>query len=69
MIRHNLGHSNTYLLISVRLWNLKDGGSQKVRFLAKNQHNQKLSLEKYVFNKKWSPKLIFSDEKNKSVDF
>ena len=25
-------------LVSVRLWNLKDGGSLKVRFLAKNQH-------------------------------
>ena len=24
--------------VSVRLWNFNDGGSQKVRFLAKNQH-------------------------------
>ena len=65
------------------MWNFKDGGSLKVRFLAKNQHApkelgmsvhqklgiilenkvvQKLSLEKNVFNKKWSPKLIFLDE-------
>ena len=32
---------NLYLLVSVRLWNFKDGGSQKVRFLAKNQHATK----------------------------
>ena len=29
------------LLVSVRLWNFKDGGSYKVRFLAKNQHATK----------------------------
>ena len=28
-------------VISVRLWNLKDGGSQKARFLAKNQYTQR----------------------------
>ena len=31
----------TYLLVSVGLWNFKDGGSLKVRFLAKNQHATK----------------------------
>ena len=28
-------------MILVRLWNFKDGRSEKVRFLAKNQHNHK----------------------------
>ena len=32
---------NRCTLVSVRLWNFKDGGSQKVRFLAKNQHAAK----------------------------
>ena len=27
--------------MSVRLWNFKDDGSQKARFLSKNQHTQK----------------------------
>ena len=77
-------------LISVWLWNFKDGGSKKVSFLAKNRHPikdfflnsgdelwmvhqklgiilenkvvQKLSLEKNVFTKKWSPKLIFLND-------
>ena len=31
-------------LISVRLWNFKDGGSQKARFLAKNQYTQRKPL-------------------------
>ena len=30
-----------YILISVRLWNFKDGGSLKASFLAKNQHATK----------------------------
>ena len=34
----------TYILISVRLWNFKDGGSKKARFLAKNQYTQRKSL-------------------------
>ena len=33
-------------VISVRLWNFKDGGSQKVRFLAKNQHSPKENILK-----------------------
>ena len=33
-----------YIIISVRFWNFKDGGSQKARFLAKNQHTQRKSL-------------------------
>ena len=28
-------------LISVRLWDFKDGGSQQARFLAKNQYSQR----------------------------
>ena len=32
--------SNRMLRISVRLWNLKDGGSLKAGFLAMNQHTQ-----------------------------
>ena len=63
------------MLISFRLWNFKDGGSWKARFLAKTQYTtrkplylrilgvpvcQKLKFEKNVFfYKKWSPKLIF----------
>ena len=31
----------TGMLISVRLWNFKDGGSFKASFLAKNQHGTK----------------------------
>ena len=42
----NKGNKNTlssliqpwYVLVSVRLWNFKDGGSKKVRFLAKTRH-------------------------------
>ena len=30
-----------WALVSVWLWNFKDGGSKKVRFLAKNQHATK----------------------------
>ena len=36
-------------LISVRLWNFKDGGSLKARSLAKNQHTQRI----FFFNN-WS---------------
>ena len=32
------------VLISVRLWNFKDGGSKKARFLAKNQYTQRKPL-------------------------
>ena len=72
--------------MSVRLWNFKDGGAYKARFLPRinilkgilffsilrlmtarqklgmileNKVVQKLKLEKNVFYKKWSPKLIF----------
>ena len=40
---HNYGYSwiKTYILISVRSWNFKDGGSLKAIFLAKNQHATK----------------------------
>ena len=31
-------------LMSVRLWNFKDGGYYKARFLAKNQHTQRKPL-------------------------
>ena len=32
-------------LILVRLWNFKDGGSYKARFLAKNWHNQRIFFQ------------------------
>ena len=35
---------------------------QKLGIILENKVVQKLSLEKNVFNKKWSPKLIFLDE-------
>ena len=35
---------NDSFIISVRLWNFKDGGSYKARFLAKNQHTQRKPL-------------------------
>ena len=38
-------------LISVRLWNFKDGGSYKARFLAKNQYTQRKPL---YFENTWS---------------
>ena len=44
---HLAGHghnSSDWALISVRLWNFKDGGSLKARFLAKNQHTKKKLL-------------------------
>ena len=41
---------------------------QKLGIILENKVVQKLSLEKNVFNKKWSPKLIFLNEK-KNVDF
>ena len=31
---------NTFALISVRLWNFKNGWSSKARFLGKNQHSE-----------------------------
>ena len=34
----------TYTLMSVRLWNFKDGGSLNTRFLPKNQHAQRISF-------------------------
>ena len=45
---------------------------QKLGIILKNKVVQKLSLEKNVFNKKWSPRLIFLYEfffLKKSVDF
>jgi hypothetical protein len=33
-----------YTLMSVRLWNFKDGGSLNTRFLPKNQHAQRISI-------------------------
>ena len=44
---------------------------QKVGMILENKVVQKLKLEKKVFNKKWSPKLIFINEKKiqkQSVD-
>ena len=35
---------------------------QKLVIILENKVVQKLSLEKNVFNKKWSPKLLFLDE-------
>ena len=35
---------------------------QKLGIILENKVVKKLSLEKNVFNKKWSPKLIFLDE-------
>ena len=35
---------------------------QKLGIILESKVVQKLSLEKNVFNKKWSPKLIFLDE-------
>ena len=49
--------TNAIHLVSVRLWNFKDGGSLKVRFLAKNQHNPKekslQNSEESYFIKNW----------------
>ena len=33
--------TNRYILMSVRLWNFKDGGYKNARFLLKNQHAQR----------------------------
>ena len=35
---------------------------QKLGIILENKVVQKVSLEKNIFNKKWSPKLIFLDE-------
>ena len=35
---------------------------QKLGIISENKVVQKLSLEKNVFNKKWSPKLIFLEK-------
>ena len=35
---------------------------QKLGIILENKVVQKLSLEKNIFTKKWSPKLIFLDE-------
>ena len=37
---------------------------QKLGVILESKVVQKLSLEKNVFTKKWSPKLIFLDENN-----
>ena len=34
--------------MSVRLWNVEDGGSQKITFLVKNQHNTKENLKQKI---------------------
>ena len=39
-----------YLLISVRSWNFKDGGSLKASFFAKNQHGTKEKSLKKSYN-------------------
>ena len=36
---------------------------QKFGIISESKVVQKLSLEKNYFNKKWSPKLVFLDEK------
>jgi len=43
--------------------------SSKIGHDFSNKVVQKLTLEKNVFNKEWSPKLIFSNEIKNSVDF
>ena len=40
-------------------------GSSKLDMILENKVVQKLKLENNVFNKKWCPKLIFLNEKNK----
>ena len=56
------GHKNkTILLMNV--------SSSKIGHDFSNKVVQKLTLEKNVFNKEWSPKLIFSNEIKNSVDF
>ena len=50
---------HTYVVISVWLWNFKGGGSQKVRFLANNQHTPKEkslkdTYEECQFIKNWA---------------
>ena len=40
----------------------KEGSLQKLGLISESKVVQKLSLEKNVFNKKWSPKLIFLDD-------
>ena len=54
------------------LWIDIEWGLQKLGLILESKVVQKLSLEKNVFNKKWSPKLIFLNEKNiikNSYDF
>ena len=50
------------ILISVRLWNFKDGGSLKAKFLVKNQYTQrnsfKNSFDDYCTSK--SAKIVLS---------
>ena len=36
------------LVITVRLWNFKDGGSVEARFLLKNQHAQRKGIKKIL---------------------
>ena len=45
-------------LISVRLWDFKDGGSLKASFLAKNQHGTKEKSLKKSYEK--SAKIVLS---------
>ena len=54
------------------LWIDIEWGLQKLGLILESKVVQKLSLEKKVFSKKWSPKLIFVDENSfwkNSVDF
>ena len=44
-------------------------GLQKLGLILENKVVQKLSLEKNVFNKKCSPKLIFLDLHNIAISF
>ena len=41
-----------YVLMSVRLWNFKDGGSQNATFLSKNQHAQRIFF-KQSYDELW----------------
>ena len=38
------------LLVSVRLWNFKDGGSYNTRFLPKNKNAQRIFFLKQIYN-------------------
>ena len=50
----------TQVLISVWLWNFKDGGSLKARFLSKHQHNQRNKNPSMTCSSSKSAKIVLS---------